>query len=155
MREADRFRSRGAVGVIPKPFDPMTLTASVRIYVQPATDPLAHLRNEFLLRVKRDAAALSEACAALRERQRAPETLEQVKQVAHALSGASGIYGFAELSDAAANLKDMVMAELAGQGSSGATDRAIKDLMIQAAHCRAVTGPGHAADSSCVATAVG
>jgi CheY-like chemotaxis protein len=139
-READRFRSLGAVGVIPKPFDPMTLAASVRTYVRPATDPLAHLRNEFLFRIKRDAAALSEACAALRERQRAPETLDHIKLIAHALSGASGIYGFAELSDAAADLEDVVIAELAGQGSGGATDLAIKDLIVQAERCGAARG---------------
>jgi CheY-like chemotaxis protein len=35
-RELDRFRSLGAIGVIPKPFDPMTLAASVRSYMRPA-----------------------------------------------------------------------------------------------------------------------
>ena len=35
-REIDLFRSLGAVGVIPKPFDPMTLAASVRTYMRPA-----------------------------------------------------------------------------------------------------------------------
>jgi len=34
--ELDLFRSLGAVGVIPKPFDPMTLAASVRSYLRPA-----------------------------------------------------------------------------------------------------------------------
>jgi two-component system OmpR family response regulator len=33
-REIDLFRSLGATGVIPKPFDPMTLAASVRSYAQ-------------------------------------------------------------------------------------------------------------------------
>ncbi|MEA2873928.1 MAG: hypothetical protein QOH67_3904 [Hyphomicrobiales bacterium] len=35
-REIDLFRSLGAAGVIPKPFDPMTLAASVRTYMRPA-----------------------------------------------------------------------------------------------------------------------
>ena len=35
-REIDLFRSLGAVGVIPKPFDPMTLAASVRAYMSRA-----------------------------------------------------------------------------------------------------------------------
>jgi two-component system OmpR family response regulator len=34
-REVDHFRELGAVGVIAKPFDPMTLAASVRSYVRP------------------------------------------------------------------------------------------------------------------------
>jgi CheY-like chemotaxis protein/HPt (histidine-containing phosphotransfer) domain-containing protein len=140
-READRFRSLGAVGVIPKPFDPMTLAASVRKYAQPATDPLSHLRDEFLVRVNRDAAALSEGCASLQEGYRTPQTLARIKFIAHALSGASGVYGFAELSDAAADLEDAVIAELAGQGPSGATDRAIKDLIVRAEHCREASVP--------------
>ena len=52
-RELDRFRSLGALGVIPKPFDPMTLAASVRGYMQPAHDPLDDLRAGFLQRVVR------------------------------------------------------------------------------------------------------
>jgi two-component system OmpR family response regulator len=35
-REIDLFRSLGAIGVIPKPFDPMTLAASVRTYMRQA-----------------------------------------------------------------------------------------------------------------------
>lgn len=140
-READRFRALGAVGVIPKPFDPMTLAASVRTYVQPTTDPLAHLRDEFLLRVKRDAAALSEGYASLQQGVRTPEMLGRIKLIAHALSGASGIYGFAELSDAAADLEDGVIAELAGHGSGAETDRVIKDLIVLAEQCRASVDP--------------
>src|SRR3984893_18890277 len=34
-REVDHFRSLGAVAVIAKPFDPTTLAAAVRCYVQP------------------------------------------------------------------------------------------------------------------------
>ena len=37
-RELDLFRSLGAVGVIPKPFDPMTLAASVRSYARISAD---------------------------------------------------------------------------------------------------------------------
>jgi CheY-like chemotaxis protein len=36
-RELDHFKSLGAAGVIVKPFDPMTLAASVRSYMHPAT----------------------------------------------------------------------------------------------------------------------
>jgi hypothetical protein len=58
-REVDRFRSLGAICVISKPFDPMTLAASVRSYVQPARDPMHDLRAGVLQRVRKDAAALS------------------------------------------------------------------------------------------------
>src|SRR6516164_8516402 len=58
-RELDRFRSLGAVGVIAKPFDPMTLAQSILNYIKPADDPLENLRAGFLLRAKKDAAMLA------------------------------------------------------------------------------------------------
>jgi CheY-like chemotaxis protein len=133
--EVDRFRSLGAVGVIPKPFDPMALAASVRHYVQQAHDPMDDLRAGFLLRVKKDAAALSQDRLALRDGNRLPGTLDRVKRVAHGLSGAGGIYGFAEISDAAAALEDAAIAELADSASSDETDRALDGLISVAENC--------------------
>jgi two-component system OmpR family response regulator len=133
--ELDRFRSLGAVGVIPKPFDPMTLAASVRSYVQPAHDPMDDLRAGFLLRVKKDAAALSEDRLVLRDGNRLPGTLERIKRIAHGLSGAGGIYGFAEISDAAAALEDAVIAELADFGASDQTDLTLDVLLIHTRNC--------------------
>jgi CheY-like chemotaxis protein len=134
-REVDRFRSLGAVGVIPKPFDPMTLAASVRSYVQPARDPMDDLRAGFLLRIKRDAVALSEHRLLLKEN-RPPAALDQIKRIAHALSGAGGIYGFAEISDAAADLEDAATAELADSGLGRETDIALDGLISHAENCR-------------------
>jgi CheY-like chemotaxis protein/HPt (histidine-containing phosphotransfer) domain-containing protein len=132
-RELDRFRSLGAVGVIPKPFDPMTLAASVRSYVQPARDPMHDLRAGFLQRVKKDAAALSEDRLMLKAGNRMPNTLERIKRIAHGLSGAGGIYGFAEISAAAADLEDAVIAQLAEPRSDEAVGSALDRLIFQAA----------------------
>jgi CheY-like chemotaxis protein/HPt (histidine-containing phosphotransfer) domain-containing protein len=140
-REVDRFRSLGAVGVIPKPFDPMTLAASVRSYVQPARDPLDDLRAGFLLRVKKDAAALSQDRLELRGGSRLPDTLDRIKRVAHGLSGAGGIYGFVKISDAAATLEDAAIAELAGPGAGEETDRALDDLLFHAGNSEDRTAP--------------
>lgn len=134
-REVDRFRSLGAVGVIPKPFDPMTLAASVRSYVQPAHDPMEDLRAGFLQRVKRDAAALSVDRLVLEGGNRLPGTLDRIKRLAHGLSGAGGIYGFTEISDAAAELEDAVIAELADPGPGEATDLALDGLIASAGQC--------------------
>jgi two-component system OmpR family response regulator len=134
-RELDRFRSLGALGVIPKPFDPMTLAASVRSYVQPVLDPLDDLRAGFLLRVRKDAAALSEHRLVLKDANRMSGTLEQIKRIAHGLSGAGGIYGFAEISDAAAALEDAVIAELADPGAGEATGLALDGLISLAENC--------------------
>jgi two-component system OmpR family response regulator len=134
-RELDRFRSLGALGVIPKPFDPMTLAASVRSYMQPVRDPLDDLRAGFLQRVKKDAAALSQDRLALKDGGRLPGTLDRIKRVAHGLSGAGGIYGFAEISDAAAALEDAVIAELADGGRGEETDLALDGLIFRTANC--------------------
>jgi CheY-like chemotaxis protein len=139
-REVDRFRSLGAVGVIPKPFDPMTLAASVRSYVQPAKDPMDDLRAAFLLRVQRDTATLSEDRLALRENNRPPATLDRIKRVAHGLSGAGGIYGFAALSDAAATLEEAAIDELAGAGAGEATDQALDGLISITQGCGSANG---------------
>src|ERR1700681_306754 len=134
-RELDRFRSLGALGVIPKPFDPMTLAASVRSYMQPVPDPMDDLRAGFLLRVEKDAAALSQDRLVLKDGNRLPGTLDRIKRIAHGLSGAGGIYGFAEISDAAAALEDAVIAELADSGSGDETDLALDDLLLHAGNC--------------------
>jgi CheY-like chemotaxis protein len=138
-REVDRFRSLGAVGVIPKPFDSMTLAASVRSYVQPTQDPMDDLRAGFVARVKKDVVALSEHRLALSEN-RLPTTLDGIKRIAHALSGAGGIYGFAEISDAAADLEDAALTELADPGAGHATDLALEGLLMQAGHCEDFAG---------------
>ena len=129
-RELDRFRSIGAVGVIAKPFDPMTLAASVRRQLQPVADPLRELRASFLQRVKRDIDVLSVNRAALQDGIELPHTLDRIRHIAHGLSGAGGIYGFPELSDAAAAVEDATLAEIEGTGSdailSGALDQLIR-----------------------------
>jgi CheY-like chemotaxis protein len=135
-RELDRFRSLGALGVIPKPFDPMTLAVSVRSYVQPTHDPMDDLRAGFLQRVRRDIAALSEDRLALKHGNRLSGTLDRIKHIAHSLSGAGGIYGFAEISDAAAALEDAVIAELADPGPGQQTDVALDGLIFHAGNCR-------------------
>jgi two-component system OmpR family response regulator len=132
-REVDRFRSLGAIGVIAKPFDPMTLAAALRNYVQPVRDPMEELRAAFLQRIKRDAAALSQEHLALKEENRLPATLNRIKRIAHGLAGAGGIYGFVDLSDAAAVLEDTVTAELDDGNSPEATDLAFARLISHVA----------------------
>ncbi len=116
-REIDHFRSLGAVGVIPKPFDPMTLAASVRTYVQPTNGRFGALRNVFLLRANNDAAVLAGLRSALTNGTTAPATLAGIRSIAHGLAGAGGIFGFSEISDAAAALEEAVIVELKLNGS--------------------------------------
>ena len=130
-REIDHFRSLGAAGVIPKPFDPMTLAASVRAYVQPANGRLGAMRNVFLLRANNDAAALARHRSALTNGTTAPATLAEIKHIAHGLAGAGGIFGFDEISDTAAALEEAVIVELKlnGSGTVEGIARAIDCLL--------------------------
>ena len=116
-RELDRFRALGAVGVIPKPFDPMTLAASVRSFIPLSDDPFDELRGAFLQRVQKDANALTSLRLALQDGSSATDALSEIKHIAHGLAGAGGIFGFAEISDIAAGLEDEVVHELTGSGS--------------------------------------
>ena len=135
-REVDHFKSLGAIGVIPKPFDPMTLAGSVRDFVRPMEDPLDDLRADFLLRVKRDAATLSEDRQSLRAGNRALDTIDRIKHIAHGLSGAGGLYGFVDISDAATVLEDAAIAELSGSSTAYETDHALDCLIFQTGKCR-------------------
>ena len=140
-RELDRFRALGAVGVIHKPFDPMTLAAAVRQYVQPAFHPLDTLRAGFLLRVRKDVGTLKMLRAALRDDIDAANTLTAIKQVAHGLAGAGGIYGFIEISDAAAALEDAVVNEQQSPGLGAVIADALDCLILRSES--SATPPSH------------
>jgi len=128
-RELDRFRSLGAFGVIAKPFDPMTLATSVRNYLPPRPDPLADLRVGFLQRVSRDMAALMEHREAFLRGRASPTTLEAIKKISHSLAGAGGIYGYADISDAAAMAEDAALHRLAGAVSDEGLLKALDRLI--------------------------
>jgi two-component system OmpR family response regulator len=131
-RELDRFRALGAVGMIAKPFDPMALAASVRSYVPSMEDPLEEQRAGFLRRLKKDAAALSALRCARMDGPDSAGSLAAIRLIAHGLAGAAGIFGFAEISDAAALLEDEAIAETASPGLSASLDEALDHLICRA-----------------------
>jgi len=131
IRELDRFRALGAVGVIAKPFDPMTIAASVRSYLPQIAAPLDGLRTAFLQRVRRDITALAEHRARLAGGMASAQAMDDIKQIAHGLAGAGGIYGFAELSNAAATVEEVTLAGAAGNRSSNVL-AALDDLIDSA-----------------------
>jgi CheY-like chemotaxis protein len=137
-RELDHFRSLGAAGVIAKPFDPMTLAASVRTYINPAHDRIFDLRKVFLRRVNDDSAELVNYRSALSNGTTAPATLTGIGDIAHGLAGAGGIFGFPEIGDAASALEEAVIVELDGsgpvQGVAGALDRLLARLDMTRIH---------------------
>jgi HPt (histidine-containing phosphotransfer) domain-containing protein len=132
-RELELFRSLGAAGVIPKPFDPMTLAAAVRGYAQPMNGRLDALRNVFLQRLHEDATALAGHRSALQDGTAGAATRAAIRDVAHGLAGTGGIFGFSEISDAAAAVEDAVIAERDGSGAVEGIAAALDHLLACAA----------------------
>lgn len=106
--ELHLLRSLGAVGVIAKPFDPMTLAASVYAYLPSPHDKLGTLRRNFTQRIDKDAAALKEYRPKLTGGTLEPPAWAQMEHIAHGLAGAGGIFGFNDISDAAAELEEAI-----------------------------------------------
>jgi CheY-like chemotaxis protein len=132
-REIESFVSLGAVGVIPKPFDPMTLAMSVKNFVRPSKAALEALRAGFLQRARRDAAALAPYRAALRPDGHSLPAVEQIKIIAHNLAGAGGVFGFAAISTKSTTLGQAAEAMLGGTGAASSVTQALDDLLDQIA----------------------
>ena len=125
-RELQQFISLGAQGVISKPFDPMTLAFSVRSHLQ--TIRLESLRTAFVQRVKNDATSLA-SCQLSLEREGVPATVSRIREIAHGLAGAAGLFGFHQLSSDAAALEEAVVARLEGDGTPIELTQALDCLM--------------------------
>jgi CheY-like chemotaxis protein len=134
-RELDRFRTLGAIGVIPKPFDPMTLAISVRQYIEPVEDPMQAVRSRFLVRANHDVAALATLRSELREGTDQVRVLSEVRRLAHGLAGAGGIFGFDAISETAAVVEDaIIVVQSTADGGDVVTatlDRLIATLMLE------------------------
>jgi two-component system OmpR family response regulator len=116
-RELDLFRSLGAVGVIRKPFDPVALAATLRAHIAPPVTRLGEMRQEFLQRVDGDLIALAGHWSAMEDRTDVSSSLAEIKSIAHKLAGAGGIFGFDEISEAAATLEEAVIHGCDGSGT--------------------------------------
>jgi CheY-like chemotaxis protein len=128
-REIEQFVSLGAIGVIAKPFDPMTLARSVKGFVRPSNASLAAMRETFLERARRDAAALTPYHAALAPDSHSVPALEQVKAIAHSLAGAGGIFGFPKISELSGALAQAADAMLNGTGAASDVARTLDALL--------------------------
>ena len=126
-QERERLRALGAAGVIAKPFDPMELAADVRRFV-PLDGALSPVREDFLERLNADACALSACRLWLSEAQSKP-ALMRINEIAHALAGAGGIYGFAGITCEFAALSDAAERNLAGQARQIEVEQALDRLL--------------------------
>jgi CheY-like chemotaxis protein len=122
--EVDKFRSLGAVGVIVKPFDPISLAPSMRGYLQKGEKNLASLRRHFVNRA-RDDAVLLEKCRAELTNGQSASSITRIKEIAHGLAGSGGIFDFPEISLDAGTLEDAAITF--NEGTSDISE--VKDAM--------------------------
>jgi CheY-like chemotaxis protein len=116
--ELEQFRSLGAAGVIRKPFDPMTLAASVRAHItESPISQLVAMRQAFLRRLDDDLIALAWLRSAMEDGTDVSSSLAGIRKIAHKLAGAGGIFGFDEISEAAATLEEAVILGSDGLGT--------------------------------------
>jgi CheY-like chemotaxis protein len=140
-RELDIFRSLGAVGVICKPFDPMTLAASVRSYVgqkddlSPKSeaslknDQLIALQDLFLKRLEDDAATLERLWNSRNDDRGGKDTANRIKDISHGLAGAGGVFGHSVISKAAEKLFLTVGIAPDISDASGSIEAALNHLL--------------------------
>ncbi|MGZ3412203.1 MAG: response regulator [Xanthobacteraceae bacterium] len=126
-REVEHFISLGAQGVISKPFNPMKLATQVADFLQAGRlDPL---RNSFKQRVKSDAARLTQLQLSLSGLDCTGD-LTRIKEIAHGLAGAAGMYGYDKISRDASTLEVAAYATLDDIGNKKEVFQAIEGLLF-------------------------
>jgi CheY-like chemotaxis protein len=128
-RELDHFISLGAEGVIAKPFDPMTLAASVRGHMRLPETGMVTRRENFLKRAQVNAASLLKHREALTDAEQLEDALAQIKSIAHGLAGAGGIFGLIGISTEASALEDAVIERQNGSGTMADVEAALDALL--------------------------
>jgi CheY-like chemotaxis protein/HPt (histidine-containing phosphotransfer) domain-containing protein len=128
-RELEHFVSLGAEGVIAKPFDPMTLAASVRNYIGGLASGIAARRASFLERTRENGKALALALAGLRDPGAASAALERIGSIAHSIAGSGAIFGFVAMSRRAAELEAAANARLEGATPAVEIETAVAALI--------------------------
>src|SRR5580704_1408995 len=86
-KELERFNALGAIGVIPKPFDPMTLAEVVRGHLRAAR--VKCLSHGFMQRMQSDTDKLTGCRSSLGHERESVAVLENIKSCAHALAGSA------------------------------------------------------------------
>ncbi len=112
-REITVYRELGSLGVIPKPFDPDTLARTIQeMWDRHQKDKLNAARREDLASLRRVYAAelperlraIEVAAASLRDRGWDERIAADLQEMAHRLAGSAAIYGFPDITDAAARV---------------------------------------------------
>jgi len=130
--DIDKLQQLGAVSVLRKPFDPMTLADEIREvwnglgtesqptqYEASVRTQLDALTETFVAEAGSqmfDLRSAVKALAAVQSSEQAREQLETIRQTAHKLAGRGGTFGYPEISRVASQLEDRAV-ELSAPGS--------------------------------------
>jgi CheY-like chemotaxis protein len=128
-RELKHFRDLGAAGVISKPFDPLTLAASVRDCMQHPDARFAAPRARFLNRAREYIGALTRNRAKLGDEAKAFGALNEIVTIAHRLAGGGGTIGLPGISASAFTLEQCALAMLAGDDTKANVEAAMDKLV--------------------------
>jgi len=124
--ELKHFVSLGAKGVIQKPFDPMTLAASVRQFVSATSVDTSEARASFLNKTKVTAQVLATFRTALVDPEADPMIVGQIRLIAEVIAAEAGKLKFDDLCAAAKRL-ERATAD-ADDGCSSDAEAALSDL---------------------------
>jgi CheY-like chemotaxis protein len=127
QRELEHFRVLGAAGVICKPFDPMTLAAEIRHQIREAS--MAVVSKDFADRMRSDAETLAAFRSEISDEMNGFAAVEKIKTIAHALAGASGIFGRNEIGNEAAMLEATSIKRLRGESKPGDLEHQLDTLL--------------------------
>ena len=118
--DAPRYRELGAAGVIPKPFDPVTLPLAIREICrgssagEPYAEPLDVLRGQYAAQLPEKLATMGALADGLVAGGWQRATVESLLRLTHRVAGAAGLYGLDAVSRAAGILEAMLKRDLAG-----------------------------------------
>ena len=164
--EVSKYKSLGALDVIPKPFDPMTLAAQVRATWRPqqsaadaggaVRNQLETLRQTYLSQLPGKISALKNAWAEIRNVNRpGSDSLKTLHLLTHSLAGSGATFGLTALGELGHKLETTFEALIqSGQPATPAQraqiDGWIDDLQSEAAkqHTAVVPAPPPAPDAT-------
>lgn len=133
-QEVARYTELGALGVIAKPFDPMTLADAVRrLWEAPVSEghptpadlarlQLQQLQAEFAGQLPDRLVAIRSGLERLRHGDGDPTEVQTLHRLVHSLTGSGGIFGMPELSVAARELESQLATSIRSGASAAAAD---------------------------------
>ena len=111
-----RYDALGCLGVIPKPFNPLTLADTIEAFWggraegrrKPSQDEFEELRQAYVDELPSRIGAMQAGAEVLASRGWDRETVESLYLETHRLAGSAGLYRMSQLSRTAAILEDIV-----------------------------------------------